>query len=248
MAVEGAQKAILAGRLGGLRRRRRSGERRTTSRRRASLSRAAAHGPRDYPMPVARTAAARRADEPRRGGAAQAREPRLRERRTPQPVVRKDAPRPADMAPPLRRPRQGVGALRARGVRPGDSPAREDPGRGSLQPRRGAAPRDRALGARARRRRRSRRSSRAEAIAPGSPDVRTYLALHYARGSEWQQAVPLLEQVVAESPDRLPALEALAVVRERQGRVDGRARAAAEDLRAADARRPPSSCSWASWP
>ena len=31
-------------------------------------------------------------------------------------------------------------------------------------------------------------------------------------------AAPLLEQVVAESPDRLPALEALAVVRERQGR------------------------------
>ena len=31
--------------------------------------------------------------------------------------------------------------------------------------------------------------------------------------------MPLLEQVVAETPDRLPALEALAVVRERQGRV-----------------------------
>ena len=56
-------------------------------------------------------------------------------------------------------------------------------------------------------------------IAPGSPDVRTYLALHYARGRQWPRAVPLLEQVVAESPDRLPALEALAVVRERQGRI-----------------------------
>jgi predicted Zn-dependent protease len=31
--------------------------------------------------------------------------------------------------------------------------------------------------------------------------------------------VPLLEQVVAETPDRLPALEGLAVVRERQGRT-----------------------------
>ena len=60
---------------------------------------------------------------------------------------------------------------------------------------------------------------RAEAIAPDSQDVRTYLALHYARGKEWQKAVPLLERVVAESPDRLPALEALAVVRERQGRI-----------------------------
>jgi tetratricopeptide (TPR) repeat protein len=32
--------------------------------------------------------------------------------------------------------------------------------------------------------------------------------------------VPLLEQTVAETPDRLPALEALAVVRERQGRLE----------------------------
>jgi choline-sulfatase len=60
---------------------------------------------------------------------------------------------------------------------------------------------------------------RAAAIAPRSQDVRTYLALHYARGKDWQLAVPLLEQVVAEAPDRMPALEALAVIRERQGRV-----------------------------
>ena len=49
--------------------------------------------------------------------------------------------------------------------------------------------------------------------------MRTYLALHYARGKDWQQAVPLLERIVAETPDRLPAVEALAVVRERQGRM-----------------------------
>ncbi len=61
---------------------------------------------------------------------------------------------------------------------------------------------------------------RAGAIAPGSQDVRTYLALHYARGKDWARAAPLLEQVVAESPDRLPAVEALARVRERQGRVE----------------------------
>jgi Tfp pilus assembly protein PilF len=60
---------------------------------------------------------------------------------------------------------------------------------------------------------------RAGEIAPGSQDVRTYLALHYARGKDWARAVPLLEQVVAESPDRLPAVEALARVRERQGRI-----------------------------
>ena len=59
----------------------------------------------------------------------------------------------------------------------------------------------------------------AAAIAPRSPDVRTYLALHYTRSRDWPRAAPLLEQVVAESPDRLPAVEALALVREQQGRI-----------------------------
>ena len=59
----------------------------------------------------------------------------------------------------------------------------------------------------------------ASAIAPQSPDVRTYRALHYARGRDWVRAVPLLERVVADSPDRVPALEALAVIRQRQGRI-----------------------------
>src|SRR5260221_1318878 len=61
---------------------------------------------------------------------------------------------------------------------------------------------------------------KAEEIAPHSSDVRTYLALHYARGSDWQKAVPMLEQLVAASPDRVPTLEALAVIRERQQRFD----------------------------
>jgi tetratricopeptide (TPR) repeat protein len=60
---------------------------------------------------------------------------------------------------------------------------------------------------------------RAAAIAPDSQDVRTYRALHYARGKDWPKAVPILEQVLSEAPDRLPALEAMAVVRERQGRL-----------------------------
>ncbi|MEO8033309.1 MAG: sulfatase-like hydrolase/transferase [Acidobacteriota bacterium] len=60
---------------------------------------------------------------------------------------------------------------------------------------------------------------RAEAIAPDSQDVRTYLALHYAHGKDWQKAIPMLERITTESPDRLPALEALALVRERQGRI-----------------------------
>ena len=60
--------------------------------------------------------------------------------------------------------------------------------------------------------------AKAAEIAPGSPDVRVYLALHYARGKEWPRAAPLLEEALAESPQRLPVLEALARVRERQGR------------------------------
>jgi tetratricopeptide (TPR) repeat protein len=60
---------------------------------------------------------------------------------------------------------------------------------------------------------------RAESIAPNSPDVRHYLAMHYVRVGDWDKATPLLERVVAETPDRLPALEALAEARERQGRA-----------------------------
>ena len=60
---------------------------------------------------------------------------------------------------------------------------------------------------------------KAARMAPQSPDVKVYLALHYARTPDWQRMVPLLEQVAAEHPDRLPVLEALAVVRERQQRL-----------------------------
>ncbi len=60
----------------------------------------------------------------------------------------------------------------------------------------------------------------AESIAPDSADVRTYLALHLARGRDWPQAAPMLERIVAETPDKVPALEALALVRERQERFE----------------------------
>jgi choline-sulfatase len=59
---------------------------------------------------------------------------------------------------------------------------------------------------------------KASAIAPRSTDVRLYVALHQARGKDWAQAAPVLEQIVADGPDRLPAVEGLATVRERQGR------------------------------
>jgi len=60
---------------------------------------------------------------------------------------------------------------------------------------------------------------KAAAMAPDSPDVRLYLALHYVRGADWAQAAPILEQILASAPDRLPAVEALATIRERQGRA-----------------------------
>lgn len=60
----------------------------------------------------------------------------------------------------------------------------------------------------------------AEAIAPDSPDVRAYLALHLVTTSDWERAVPMLERIVREEPHRLPPLEALAVVRERQRRIE----------------------------
>jgi arylsulfatase A-like enzyme/Tfp pilus assembly protein PilF len=60
---------------------------------------------------------------------------------------------------------------------------------------------------------------KAAAIAPKSEDVRLYLALHHARGKDWTQAVPTLERIVAEQPDRVAGVEGLAIVRERQGRL-----------------------------
>ena len=61
---------------------------------------------------------------------------------------------------------------------------------------------------------------RAGAMAPASPDVPMYLGLHYARGKDWAKGVPLLEKAVSANPGRLPALEALAIVRERQMRLE----------------------------
>jgi tetratricopeptide (TPR) repeat protein len=60
---------------------------------------------------------------------------------------------------------------------------------------------------------------RAAQIDPNSQDVRTYLGLHYVRLKEWDRAATLLEQVVKESPDRATAVEALATVKAKQGEL-----------------------------
>ena len=59
---------------------------------------------------------------------------------------------------------------------------------------------------------------RAREIAPGSADVRHYLALHLLRAGREDEAGALLETVLAEQPRRLPALEALARIRQAQDR------------------------------
>jgi tetratricopeptide (TPR) repeat protein len=54
-------------------------------------------------------------------------------------------------------------------------------------------------------------------IAPGSNDVKVYRALHQARGTNWVEAIPVLEQAIKDTPDRVPVIDALATIRERQG-------------------------------
>jgi arylsulfatase A-like enzyme/Tfp pilus assembly protein PilF len=62
--------------------------------------------------------------------------------------------------------------------------------------------------------------ARAEEIHPGSIDFQHYLAMHYFRFDRWDLAAPLFEKVLAATPRKLPALEALARIREGQGRFE----------------------------
>lgn len=61
--------------------------------------------------------------------------------------------------------------------------------------------------------------AKAAELAPASNDVKVYRALHQARGKDWAQAVPVLEQAAKDTPDRAPVIEALASIRERQGQA-----------------------------
>jgi len=216
MAVEGRHKAILAGRLEAYdlvadpQEARDLGES-------ASLSRPLRNALRDYPPPPVggpAPAATSLGEEERRklaslgyvsAGAA--------------PVVRKDAPRPAEMARLFGALDEAselfVRAEYARVIPLLEKILAADPGNLDAALRLASAHSSlghekQALAA----------FEKAESIAPGSQDVRTYLGLHYERGPQWERAAPLLEKVVAESPDRLPAVEALARVRERQGRLE----------------------------
>ena len=135
------------------------------------------------------------------------------------PVVRKDAPRPADMArlfPLLDEAAHLFVEARYREVIPllerilKDDPYNLDSALRLATAESELGHDDKALAA----------FKRAQAIAPGSRDVDTYLALFYAKGTNWRLAEPLLEKVLSEQPDRLPALEALELVREKEGRTE----------------------------
>jgi len=60
---------------------------------------------------------------------------------------------------------------------------------------------------------------RARAIDPTSIDLRQYQAMHYLKYQQWDLAAPLFESVLAESPDRIPALTGLATVYKHQGEL-----------------------------
>ena len=132
------------------------------------------------------------------------------------PVVRPDAPRPVDMAP-LFADMEAASGLFTAGAYEKAIPVLQrilakDPHNLDAQLRLATSysslgRNDAAVGA----------FRKAAAMAPDSQDVRMYLALHYARTADWPRAVPLLEQVVRESPDRLTAVEALGGLKVREG-------------------------------
>ena len=215
MAVEGRTKAILAGRLEAYDVVADPAESRNLAPG-ANLSRPLRTALREYPLPSPQSA-------PAPDGLGEEERRKLASlgyvSAGSQPAVRKDAPRPADMTrlfPVLEEASSlFVREEYARVIPLLKRIQAEDPGNLDASLRLATAHsalghETQALAA----------FEKAGAIAPGSQDVRTYLALHYARGRQWERAVPLLERIVAESPDRLPALEALAQVRERQGRVE----------------------------
>jgi choline-sulfatase len=215
MAVEGHHKAILAGRLEVYDVVADPAERHDLAAG-ASLSRQARATLQGYPVPSmdAQQSDANLNDEERRKLAALGYVSSVA-----RPVVRKDAPRPADMTPMFaildEAARLFVREQYAQAIPLLEQILARDPHNLDAALRLATAHsalghEEAALAA----------YRRAEEIAPSSADVRTYLALHYARTAEWQKAVPMLERIVAESPDKVPALEALAVLRERQGQIE----------------------------
>ncbi|MDQ3068571.1 MAG: sulfatase-like hydrolase/transferase [Acidobacteriota bacterium] len=134
------------------------------------------------------------------------------------PVVRKDAPRPADMMPVLAQIEQAgrmfVEERYAQAVPLYERILERDPY--NLDAALRIATSHSSLGWHAQAEQAFRRAS---SIAPRSPDVRVYLAMHYARTPGWERAMPMLEQLAQEMPERAPVVEALGTVAMRAGRT-----------------------------
>jgi Tfp pilus assembly protein PilF len=139
---------------------------------------------------------------------------------TAQPVVRKDAPRPVDMVHLFDAMERAAGLFvaerYAEAIPLFEKILAQDPH--NLDAALRLATSYSSTGQRPRAQEAFRKASQ---IAPDSPDVRVYLALHYAQGtdSEQNEAAPVLEKILADNPDRLPVVEALARIRARQGRT-----------------------------
>jgi tetratricopeptide (TPR) repeat protein len=213
MAIEGTRKAIHAGRVELYDVGADPGEAKDLA---ASTSppRSLVEALRDYPVPSLEAARPARgmSDEDRRklsslgyvgAGAA--------------PVVRKDAPRPADMTRLFETMEQASDRFvteRYRDAIPlltrilAADPQNLDAALRLASSHSALGQNDAAMAA----------FRKAASIAPRSPDVRTYVALHLARGAQWTQAVSLLEQVLKDDPERLPALSGLALLRVKQNR------------------------------
>ncbi|HJW95865.1 MAG TPA: sulfatase-like hydrolase/transferase [Thermoanaerobaculia bacterium] len=214
MAIEGRQKTILAGATEVYDVLADPGETHNLAPQ-ANVSREVRQALREYPVPsLAEAATSALSNEERKQLAALG-----YVASSVKPVVRKDAPRPADMAPlfPILDEAAGlfVREQYAKAIPLLEQILQKDPYNLDAALRLATAHsslgnEQQALAA----------FERAQAIAPDSPDVRTYLALHLARGKEWQRAVPMLEQILAAAPDKVPAIEALALIRERQGRFE----------------------------
>jgi choline-sulfatase len=134
------------------------------------------------------------------------------------PIVRKDAPRPADMTVLLEVIERASGLFEA-GRYQECIPLYErilaaDPNNIDAALRLASA--HSALGENAKA---LQMFQRAAAIVPDSLDVHTYLGLHYVRVKEWDRAATLLDEVVKASPDRATAVDGLATAKTKQGEL-----------------------------
>jgi arylsulfatase A-like enzyme/tetratricopeptide (TPR) repeat protein len=214
MAVEGSRKAILAGRVEVYDLAADPEEKKDLGPQ-AEISRGIRAALRDYPVPSPQAAASPTVSEEERRKLASLGYVAS----SAAPVIRPDAPRPADMTRlfPILDRASGhfVRGEYAQALPLLERIQRDDPNNLDATLRLAVAHSTLGHNADA-----AAAFERARQIAPQSRDVRAYLALHYARAEEWERAAPLLEEVVREEPDRLPALEALAVIREREQRLE----------------------------